>query len=478
MSAKFLILPIETKARELPGKTLLAAFAARAGFDVLLGDQRSIRGSIHRLPKGIFLDKSISRTKIERNRRLKELGHQIAAWCEEGLIYRDKTAYQFERLSPISMSLVDAFFAWGEVHRADVIEAIPEAKDKVYAVGNPRFDLLRQPYSSIAESEGRRLSAEHGKFILVVTTFSRFNKHQGQHGVLDVLQARGFTISAEQQAYYHRLVTHLGQVFAAFAAMIPALAKTFPGHTIVIRPHPSEDHDQWRKVVAEIGNAKVIYSGSVEPWLSAADAVVHNASTIGVEAFLLDRPVFSYMPVIDEVFNRPAHFPNMVSTRAHTVDDLLQAIRMAFEGRPSSPSDNRERKELVRRYVANASGRLATERIVEVLSDLHDAGPPGRSDPLSFLSAWSRLTARRSLSRLRNIVRRDRNFQSYMDQKFPGLTLEEIEDQLRVITQAGGLGDLDVVPHPDLHGCFMIAATGRQQAMKDEFLRPEPLMTA
>ena len=244
MSAKFLILPIETKARELPGKALLAAFAAKAGFDVLLGDQRSITRSIHRFPRGVFLDKSISRTKIRRNRRLKELGHLVAAWCEEGLVYRDKAAYQFERLSPVSMGLVDAFFAWGEVHRADVIEAIPEARDKVYAVGNPRFDLLRQPYFSIAESEAHRLTAEHGKFILVVTTLSRFNKHQGQRGVLDVLQARGFTITAEQQAYYNRLVTHLGQVFAAFEAMIPALARAFPSHTIIIRPHPSEDHDR------------------------------------------------------------------------------------------------------------------------------------------------------------------------------------------------------------------------------------------
>ena len=478
MSTKFLILPIETKARELPGKALLAAFAARAGFDVLLGDQRSIARSLHRLPKGIFLDKSISRTKIRRYRWLKELGHQIAAWCEEGLVYRDKAAYQFERLSPVSMGLVDAFFAWGEVNSSDVIEAIPEARDKVYAVGNPRFDFLRQPYSSIVESEARRLAAEHGKFILVVTTLSRFNKHQGQRGVHDVLRARGFTITAEQTAFYNRLVTHLGQVFTAFETMIPELARSFPDHTIIIRPHPSENHDRWRRIVAAVGNAKVIYQGSVEPWLSAADAVVHNASTIGVEAFLLDRPVFSYMPVIDEVFNRQTHLPNAVSTQAHNVDDLLREIRMTLESRPASHSDNREQRELVRRYVANASGRLAVERIVEVLSDLHDSRPTGRPDPLGYLSAWSRITARRSLSRLRNIVLRDRTLQGYMDQKFPGLSLPEIEDQLHAISQAAGHSDLVVVPHPDLPGCYTISTAGKNQATREESLRHEPLMTA
>jgi len=478
MSAKFLILPVEIKARELPGKALLAAFAAGAGFEVLLGDQRTISQSIHRLPKGIYLDKSISRTKVQHYRRLKELGHLVAAWCEEGLVYRDKAAYQFERLSPVSMSLVDAFFAWGDVHRSDVTEAIPEARDKVHALGNPRFDLLRQPYSSMLEKDARRLSAEHGKFILVVTTFSRFNRHQGQRGVLDVLQARGFSITPEQQGFYNRLVTHLGQVFAAFEAMIPALARSFPSHTIIVRPHPSEDHDRWRRTLAEVGNAKVVYQGSVEPWLSAADAVIHNASTSGIEAFLLDRPVFSYMPVVDKVFNRPTHLPNMISTQAHSVKDLLNGIRMTLEGPPRSPSDNRDRREMVRRYVANASGPLAAERIVQVLSDLHDARPPGRPDTLSYLNAWSRMTARRSLSRLRHIVRLNRNLHDYMDQKFPGLSLQEVEDHLQAISQAAGrAGNFAVAPHPDLPGCYTISALGRARATREESLRREPLMT-
>jgi surface carbohydrate biosynthesis protein len=478
MSAKILILPIETKTRELPGKALLASFAARAGFDVLLGDQRSITQSLHRLPTGIFLDKSISRTKIQRYRRLKEFGHLIAAWCEEGLVYRDKAAYQFERLSPISMGLVDAFFAWGEVHRADVLEVIPEARDKVYAVGNPRFDLLRQPYSSIAESEARDFSAEYGKFILVVTTLSRFNKHQGQRSVLDVLRARGFAITPERQAFYDRLVAHLGQVFAAFEAMIPALAQSFPAHTIIIRPHPSEDHDRWREIATKVSNAKVIYQGSVEPWLCAADAVIHNASTIGVEAFLLDRPVFSYMPVVDEVFNRPEHLPNAVSTRAHTVDDLVRGVHSVIEGRRPSPPDTRERWDSVRRSVNNASGRLAGEQIVEVLSELCDSRPPAKPDRLSYLNAWSRFTARRSLSRLRNMVRPDRNLQGYMNQKFPGLSLQEIEHQLRVISQAAGHRDLLVLSHPDLPGCYTISAAGQDQAARDAALRHEPLVTA
>jgi surface carbohydrate biosynthesis protein len=478
MSAKFLILPIEIKARELAGKALLAAFAARAGFEVLLGDQRTLARSIHRLPKGIYLDKSISRTKIQHYRRLKELGHLIAAWCEEGLVYRDKAAYQFERLSPDSMRLADAFFAWGDVHRADVAEAIPDARDKIHALGNPRFDLLRQPYAAMLQTEARRLGAEHGRMILVVTTFSRFNRHRGQRDVLDVLETRGFEITPDQEAYYNRLVSHIGQVFEAFQAMVPALARSFPDHTIVIRPHPSEDHDRWREAVAGIDNAKVVYRGSAEPWLCAADAVIHNASTIGVEAFLLDRPVFSYMPVVDDVFNRRTHLPNMVSTQVHSVEDLLSAMRMAFEGPPPSPSETSNKRELVGRYIANISGPPAAERIAQVLSALHDACPPGRPDTISYLNAWSRMTARQSLSRLRRIVRFDRNLHNYMDQKFPGLSLQEVEGHIQAIAQAAGHADFVVLPHPDLHCCYRISASSRHETKRSESSRREPAVTA
>ena len=358
---------------------------------------------------------------------------------------------------------------WSKPFRTRAIRSTPSAI--------PRFDLLRQPYTSMLDAEAGRLTAEHGKFILVVTTFSRSNRHQGQRNVLDVLEARGFKLTPEQEAYYNRLVSHIGKVFEAFQTMVPELARAFPDHTIIVRPHPSEDHDRWRKALAGIENAKVLYQGSAEPWLWAADAVIHNASTTGIEAFLLDRPIFSYMPVVDEEFNRKTHLPNLVSTQTHTVEDLLRAIGTALGGWPISDSKRSEKKELVGRYIANASGPLAAERIVQALSDLNDARPPSSTDTLSYLNAWSRMTARQSLSRLRHIVRFDRNLHAYMNQKFPGLSLHEVEDTLLAIPQAAGQAELVVTPHPDLSGCYTISAVARHEAERSGALQREPSVT-
>src|SRR5581483_3660849 len=172
------------------------------------------------------------------------------------------------------------------------------------------------------------------------------------------------------------------------------------------------------------------------------------------------------------------HLPNTISTQVHSLDDLLRGLRLALEGRPLPLAGNRDRRELVGRYVANASGPLAAARIAQVLSDLHDARPKAKPETLAYLNAWSRMTARQSLTRLRDIVRRDRNLHDYMDQKFPGLSLQEVQDQLRAISLAGGHGELAVAPRADLHCCYTISAVGRTQATREQASRREPLMTA
>jgi hypothetical protein len=135
--------------------------------------------------------------------------------------------------------------------------------------------------------------------------------------------------------------------------------------------------------------------------------------------------------------------------------------------------------ELVRRYVASASGPLASERIVRILSDLHETGGDAAPATLRYLNAWSRSATRKSLSGLRNLLRPNRSLKDYMDQKFPGLAHEEIEHQLAAISQAAAHGDrFVVVPHPELHNCYTISASGRSRVKKDEGARGEPLLTA
>ena len=71
--------------------------------------------------------------------------------------------------------------------------------------------------------------------------------------------------------------------------MVRVLSQQHRDHQIIIRPHPSESHDPWRQLAAELPNVSVVYEGNVAEWLLAAELLIHNNCTTGVEAYLLGR---------------------------------------------------------------------------------------------------------------------------------------------------------------------------------------------
>ena len=75
MSRPWLLLPIEIKAREFHAKVLQAAVAAERGFDVVLGEQNAMVRQLPWLPHGLYVDKSVSRTKIKPFTRARSLGN-------------------------------------------------------------------------------------------------------------------------------------------------------------------------------------------------------------------------------------------------------------------------------------------------------------------------------------------------------------------------------------------------------------------
>ena len=88
--AAWLLLPVETKVREFHAKLLLAAIAVERGYRVVLGEQNAMVRQIDHLPRGLYIDKSIASSKTEHFQRLRQRGNKVAAWCEEGLVYRDR----------------------------------------------------------------------------------------------------------------------------------------------------------------------------------------------------------------------------------------------------------------------------------------------------------------------------------------------------------------------------------------------------
>jgi len=438
----WLILPIETKARELDAKTFIACAAAEAGFRVLLGEQNALLRRLSRLPRGFYLDKSIAPLKVPSFERLKKLGFRVLAWCEEGLVYRDRDAYLHERVSPKAFDEIEACFAWGQQQAIDVRSAVNNVPPRIFETGNPRFDLLRPGLRELYRPDSEALRARFGNFILINTNFARYNHYFGRDKTMGILKTRGLVRGEKDKVFFRGWIDFLGEVFHSFEDMLPRLANAFPTRNIVVRPHPSENHDTWRKIAAGIPNVKVIYEDGSIPWLLASELSIHNSCTTGVEGALMDKPAIAYRKARSETYD--SFLPHRVSVNAHSFEELASAVESVFANNYRAPlQDDPAVHADVARYIASLDGPSATERILSHISALPDI--PLGEGALSARLLDQGEQALRTIAR--TVLAPVRSTGGYAKQKFPGLELREVErlvERYRALT--GRFGMVTVQP--------------------------------
>jgi surface carbohydrate biosynthesis protein len=422
---KSLIIPIETQHREFLAKLHLAAVAATKGFEVIIGDQNEIIRRLGQFPSSIYLEKSISKTKYKHLKRLRSFGHVPVALCEEGLVYRNADAYRRERIYPDCFELVDRFYMWGR-HQLEDVEVVLGKNQRLRVTGNPRFDLLRQEMRGVWQTQVEKIRSRFGQFILINTNFGRANRINGMPDVVELLKKRGTLGGDRHIEFYRGWVDHLDRIQHYFLEMLPDLACALSRHRIIVRPHPSENHSPWKKIATGFDNVNVIHEGSAIPWIIAARAVVHNSCTTGVEAWLLDRPVFTYLPFTNDLYD--SKLPNELSEQFNSTAGLIEALQKAVEMERTAIKDER-REKLARYYMEGINEEPATDRIV---SDLlaHCNVPHIKPSKILALQETGHRIAR-TIPGLR-IPPGLRNLQK---QKFPGIELTEVRRQINMLAR-------------------------------------------
>lgn len=462
----YVLLPIETKAREFLAKTLLGCVAAEAGFHVVVGDQNELLRYLDYLPRGIYIDKSIVRTKIRNFRKNRSLGNRVVAWCEEGLSFRVPETYLMERISGTAFGLVDCFFAWGPSHAELISKKLTEEPEKIVCAGNPRFDLLLSPYRRIFEQEKEELTRRYGAFILINTNFTRYNHYNGRDFVIRNLREAGRIKDEAHELFLVKWADYLGDMFHRFVEMVGEVSRAFPGLTVIVRPHPSESLDSWKQETRSFPNVRVVHEGNVIPWIMASEVTIHNSCTTGVEAFVMEEPVIAYRPITSETFD--SFLPNAVCPVAHSPDELISMIEVCVRrgsGFKGLALDRGKCMEVAGRYISGLEEVTACENVVARLQAILAAHPElveqGLQSGLSGLV--SRMKAR-AVSVKRSILhgwKGSKWLRDYMKKKFPGLDLSEVEYAVGMFQIAtGGFEKVRVYPFPKTPSCFIISKAG------------------
>lgn len=428
-------IPIETKVREFDGKLWLALNLAKEGHKVAIGE-KSRKLAADKLQPDVHLDvgTTYSDSYKEILSKISEMGCKIGVLDTEGGVFQSKDDYFNRLISEEILELVDILFAWGEVPARPIKEKTSYPAEQIYVTGNPRFDVLHPELRGIYSESAAALTDRFGEFILFNTNFSNAN-HFDQKKRKEILEKRNIESTVEKMEYERKLIDR-------FLKTIDSLSETHPRHTIVIRPHPSENHEFYRKQFADDHSIVVEHSGDVRAWIYAADCVIHNSCTTGIEAAMLNKPVIAYEPDLEAASYQRPPLPNAVSTSVRTEDELLDQVQIYIsQSKPyeMSPSQISE----LHKYFANVE-ELAAPKIVEAISELDGLENEKKSPDIPLnrrLELWTKnQPIAPFIKKIQNISKKS----SYSSQKFPGLTIDEVRSRIRDFEDQVGTMNLEV----------------------------------
>ncbi|MGH6890756.1 MAG: surface carbohydrate biosynthesis protein [Dongiaceae bacterium] len=382
--SKIIYFPMEIASRELDSRLLLAAVAAARGFEIVLGQKWLIERNIERMTPGIYCSKTLTVRDAKMLRRAREAGYITAAIDEEipGLLVHDR---KFWWVSREAVDATDLIFLPGNYNSRAFTESFGLAEGRVRRAANPRWDLLRKELRSVFALEVAELRRRYGDFILVNSNLGLSNSKKGDarqmmQGLID--QGK---IDADDTALLRDLddiVEMEARNRDALIELLPLMVRRFPNHRIILRPHPSEEIENWQNWLSNCHGVEIVRVGAAVPWILAAHALVHTNCTTGVEAIALDKPAICLVPA-DNPANR-RYLANVVNPVATNVAGVLDEIDRVLAAPDRCYTD--EMLASYRDSMSSDDSRLGAETMIDdIMAFGHQHG---WSEPSNMASDW------------------------------------------------------------------------------------------
>jgi len=427
-------LPVEFKVRELDGKLWLALNLAIRGFKVAIGEMGSTWSGTDLIRPDIYIDGNAlyGRQKVQLYRELSRNNVKLLVLDAEGGIFQSNNTYA-QRLSMEILGYVDRFLAWGNA-AADILRKYHPGfpPDRIVVTGNPRFDLVQKQFRQYYAIESSHLKEEFGNYVLVNTNFTTANHFSKDIGKEIYQKLRMSPPDSEFEAYQRKL-------FDCFIEGIICLSNQFPDLTIIVRPHPSENHTTYKALLASCNNVHVEHRGAVRPWILGAIVIVHNSCTTGIESALLGKPVLAFQPVKHAEYDQS--LPNMVSRSVGSADGLCNEVSKLLGGAKWGGLSSIQEKEL-QHFIYNAkAGVISANLICNVVDSLERVGANKIGRPLGLPRAAAKRRIKAALgSKGIKLIRRIRGQTEgalYAEQKFPSLSKAEIRTRVDKLRACG-----------------------------------------
>jgi len=433
-----LLIPVENQVREFDAKLLLACIAANRGFSSVIGSRREMEFRIASFPRSLYISKSMTIRSALLFKVAHKVGHNIVAWDEEALVHLPPETYFSDRLSPASIRYVSHLLAWGQ-DNANLWRQYPNLPKgiPIHLTGNPRADMLRPEMRPFFAEDVEDILNSYGNFILVNTNFNHVNAFSPEMNLFKPVKKPGekprFGRGARgmSRKFAEGLRDHKQAVFQDFQQLIPALERSFPEYTIIVRPHPTENQEIYRNIAAQCKRVQVTNEGNVVPWILASRAVIHNCCTTGLEAYVMGVPAISYRATLNDFYDLGFYrLPNLLSHQCFDFEELQSTLKDILAGK-LGPADGAERQELLNHHMVGLNGPLACERIVDTCEQILNGGAELREPGLRYrLNRWYMAKGLGLINRYKSYLPGEFNKPAFQRHRYPGISIEELGARL------------------------------------------------
>ncbi len=354
---KKIYLPIEHQERELDAKILFSLFAAEYGYETVIGYKGTLRQRHGDFPQGSWIHHNARGSgKALEYFWYKRLGFGVIVLDEEALVRQTDNLFSKKHV-PGVFKYVDKVFTWGECDRDFWLRSDLVSAEKLAITGNPRADLLKPELQKYYEKKTSEIHDRVGKYVLINTNFPSVNNAMGKFHKFNISNKTDYAGTEKEMTGF---LSHKKDIFHRFVDLIPGLAAAVHPHTLVVRPHPSEDRSVWDERAKNIANVKVILESGVAPWIMGANLLIHNNCTTAVEAALLNKPVASYMPVTSSSFDN--EFCNTMGTACLDEAQLFSFVERMLNG---EKPDFRSRNKVLSYHINTDDQKFACEYMLD-----------------------------------------------------------------------------------------------------------------
>jgi surface carbohydrate biosynthesis protein len=362
---------MEVLVREYDSRLLIALMAIERGMEVIIGQKWLMERNIKFMPPGLWIFKTMTLRDAGVMQKARAAGHAITSIDEEVPGMAEGSA-DLLWVSEQAVSNCDKIFCVGSEHAKSLTLKWPSHAHRLSVTGNPRWDYLRPELSGIYAEQATRLNAEYGKIILVNTNIGETNsaKYRNEKDATKRYIARGkldLSVKTSKEMWDDYLDFERFN-FNAVVTLVPALASRFPGHTIIVRPHPAEDIETYRKLYSGNDRIKVLFEGPAAAWITASDVLIHTGCTTGTEAFALGKPAISYEP-------KPSRWHTIMlagqlNIKASEEGVLLDIVEQLLGDGELWNNFMEAKKNVFSRFFHSGANSLAAENIVQQCLDI------------------------------------------------------------------------------------------------------------